>query len=73
MKIQPKDLDFATTATPDQMKEMFTTEGTCMINTKGEKHGTVTARINDKENFEVCSLLYGKVRLFGMGFWFEVR
>jgi len=56
MKIQPKDLDFATTATPDQMKEMFTTEGIRMINTRGEKHGTVTARINDKENFEVCSL-----------------
>lgn len=56
MKIQPKDLDFATTATPDQMKEMFTTEGIRMINTKGEKHGTVTARINDKENFEVTTL-----------------
>ena len=53
MKIEPKDLDFATTATPDQMKEMFTTEGIRMINTKGEKHGTITARINDKENFEV--------------------
>jgi len=69
MKIQPKDLDFATTATPDQMKEMFTTEGIRMINTKGEKHGTVTARINDKENFEVCSLLYGKTTLFRIGFW----
>jgi tRNA nucleotidyltransferase (CCA-adding enzyme) len=56
MKIQPKDLDFATTATPDQMKGMFTTEGIRMINTKGEKHGTVTARINDKENFEVTTL-----------------
>jgi len=56
MKIQPKDLDFATTATPDQMKEMFTTERIRMINTKGEKHGTVTARINDKENFEVTTL-----------------
>lgn len=54
MKIQPKDLDFATTATPDQMKEMFSTEGVRMINTKGEKHGTVTPRINDRVNFEVC-------------------
>jgi hypothetical protein len=60
MKIQPKDLDFATTATPDEMKAMFTMEGIRMINTKGEKHGTVTARINDAENFEVCLLLYGK-------------
>ncbi|PNF36518.1 CCA tRNA nucleotidyltransferase 1, mitochondrial [Cryptotermes secundus] len=56
MKIQPKDLDFATTATPDQMKEMFSAEGIRMINTKGEKHGTVTPRINDKENFEVTTL-----------------
>lgn len=53
MKIQPKDLDFATTATPDQMKEMFSAEGVRTINTKGEKHGTVTPRINEKENFEV--------------------
>ncbi|XP_031327539.1 CCA tRNA nucleotidyltransferase 1, mitochondrial [Photinus pyralis] len=53
---KPKDLDFATTATPDQMKEMFTTENVRMINTKGEKHGTITPRINDKENFEVTTL-----------------
>ncbi|KAF2895811.1 hypothetical protein ILUMI_10377 [Ignelater luminosus] len=53
---KPKDLDFATTATPDQMKEMFTTENIRMINTKGEKHGTITPRINDKENFEVTTL-----------------
>ncbi|KAJ9601542.1 hypothetical protein L9F63_000285 [Diploptera punctata] len=38
MKIEPKDLDFATTATPDQMKEMFNAEGIRMINTKGERH-----------------------------------
>lgn len=56
MKITPKDLDFATTATPDQMKEMFTQEEIRMINDKGEKHGTITARINDKENFEVTTL-----------------
>lgn len=56
MKIQPKDLDFATTATPDQMKEMFNAEGIRMINNKGERHGTITPRINDKENFEVTTL-----------------
>lgn len=50
---QPKDLDFATVATPDQMREMFTEENIRMINLKGESHGTITARINDKENFEV--------------------
>ncbi|XP_018322908.1 CCA tRNA nucleotidyltransferase 1, mitochondrial [Agrilus planipennis] len=53
---KPKDLDFATTATPDQMKELFTNEGIRMINMKGEKHGTITARINDKENFEITTL-----------------
>jgi tRNA nucleotidyltransferase (CCA-adding enzyme) len=44
----PHDVDFATTATPEQMKEIFDNEGIRMINTKGEKHGTITARINDK-------------------------
>lgn len=52
----PKDIDFATNATPDQMKEMFMAEEIRMINMKGEKHGTITARINDKENFEVTTL-----------------
>uniref|UniRef100_A0A1A9X1T7 Poly A polymerase head domain-containing protein n=1 Tax=Glossina brevipalpis TaxID=37001 RepID=A0A1A9X1T7_9MUSC len=56
MEITPKDIDFATTATPDQMKNMFTLEKIRMINPKGEKHGTITARINDKENFEVTTL-----------------
>ena len=48
--------DFATTATPDQMKAMFEAEGVRTINALGEKHGTVTARINDRENFEVTTL-----------------
>ncbi|CAB3383462.1 Hypothetical predicted protein [Cloeon dipterum] len=56
MGINPHDLDFATTATPEQMKEMFERENVRMINTKGEKHGTITPRINDKENFEVTTL-----------------
>lgn len=56
MHKQPQDLDFATTATPTQMREMFENEGIRMINTKGEKHGTITARINDKSNFEVTTL-----------------
>ncbi|CAG4957512.1 unnamed protein product [Colias eurytheme] len=51
-----KDLDFATTATPNQMKDMFTKENVRMINMSGEKHGTITPRINDKENFEVTTL-----------------
>lgn len=53
---QSHDIDFATTATPDQMKEMFELAGIRMINAKGEGHGTITARINDKENFEVTTL-----------------
>lgn len=56
MNIQPTDLDFATTATPDEMKQMFNDEGVRMINLTGEKHGTITARINDKENFEITTL-----------------
>lgn len=56
MGMKPTDLDFATTATPQQMKDMFNAESIRMINTNGEKHGTITARINDKENFEVTTL-----------------
>nr|CAH7764677.1 unnamed protein product [Callosobruchus chinensis] len=56
MGIKPKDLDFATTATPTQMKEMFTAEDIRMINMNGEKHGTITPRINDKENYEITTL-----------------
>lgn len=56
MGIHPKDLDFATTATPTQMKDMFTKEEIRTINTNGERHGTVTSRINDKANFEVTTL-----------------
>lgn len=44
----PHDVDFATTATPTEIKEMFETEKIRMINATGEKHGTITARINDK-------------------------
>ncbi|XP_016987747.1 CCA tRNA nucleotidyltransferase 1, mitochondrial [Drosophila rhopaloa] len=56
MSIPPKDIDLATTATPDQMKAMFEKEEVRMINANGEKHGTITPRINDKENFEVTTL-----------------
>ncbi|KRT82923.1 hypothetical protein AMK59_4840 [Oryctes borbonicus] len=56
MGLTPKDLDFATTATPEKMKQMFEKENIRMINAKGEKHGTITPRINDKENFEITTL-----------------
>uniref|UniRef100_A0A2C9JVM8 Poly A polymerase head domain-containing protein n=2 Tax=Biomphalaria glabrata TaxID=6526 RepID=A0A2C9JVM8_BIOGL len=52
----PVDLDFATTATPAEMKEMFTKENIRMLNMNGEAHGTITARVNDKENFEITTL-----------------
>merc|ERR550519_2158345 len=40
---------------------MFDTENIRMINELGEKHGTITARINDKDNFEVTTLRIDKV------------
>ncbi|KAM8756674.1 CCA tRNA nucleotidyltransferase 1, mitochondrial isoform 2-T2 [Acanthopagrus schlegelii] len=52
---RPEDVDFATTATPEEMKRMFQNAGIRMINNKGEKHGTITARLHN-ENFEVTTL-----------------
>lgn len=56
MDISPADVDFASDATPSQMKEMFAREGIRTLNKNGEEHGTVTCRIDDKENFEVTTL-----------------
>ena len=56
MGINPHDVDFATTATPEQVKKMLTDADIRMINPSGEKHGTITARIDDEENFEVTTL-----------------
>ena len=53
---QPKDLDFATTATPDQMEEMYKKNNVRVIaGESGKKHGTITCRI-DEENYEVTTL-----------------
>lgn len=52
---RPEDVDFATTATPEEMKDMFQSAGIRMINNKGEVHGTITARLHN-ENFEVTTL-----------------
>ncbi|KAL4655997.1 CCA tRNA nucleotidyltransferase 1, mitochondrial isoform X1 [Arapaima gigas] len=52
---RPEDVDFATTATPDEMKSIFQAAGVRMISNKGEKHGTITARLHN-ENFEVTTL-----------------
>lgn len=51
----PTDLDFATVATPSQVKAMFTAADIRMINMNGEKHGTITPRIDDHQ-FEVTTL-----------------
>lgn len=56
LKIYPTDIDFATNATPEQMKKMFEQEEVRLINMNGEKHGTITPRINNKMNFEVTTL-----------------
>ncbi len=64
MQVKPHDIDFATTATPDQMKEMFEKETTAqirLINTNGEKHGTITLRLNERENYEITTLRVDKV------------
>ncbi|XP_032997079.1 CCA tRNA nucleotidyltransferase 1, mitochondrial [Lacerta agilis] len=53
--MKPQDVDFATTATPTEMKEMFQAAGVRMINNRGEKHGTITARLHE-ENFEITTL-----------------
>ena len=57
----PNDLDFATTATPTEMKDLFEKENIRTINALGEKHGTITARINDKVNYEITTLRIDKV------------
>ncbi|VDM68216.1 unnamed protein product [Strongylus vulgaris] len=56
MGIRPADVDFATTATPTQMKELFEKEQVRMLHKRGEEHGTITCRIDDKENFEITTL-----------------
>ncbi|KAL3985607.1 Poly A polymerase head domain family protein [Acanthocheilonema viteae] len=56
MGIKPSDVDFATNATPSEMKKLFIREGIRMLNKNGEEHGTITCRIDDKENFEITTL-----------------
>ncbi|ETN84332.1 tRNA nucleotidyltransferase/poly(A) polymerase family protein [Necator americanus] len=63
MGIRPADVDFATTATPTQMKELFDKEQIRMLHKRGEEHGTITCRMDDKENFEITTLRY--FRFFG--------
>jgi len=56
----PHDLDFATTAKPDEMVALFETEQIRMLNTNGIKHGTVTIHLDD-DNYEITTLRIDKV------------
>lgn len=56
MGIQPADIDLATTATPTEMKTLFERENIRMLHKRGEEHGTITCRLNEKENFEITTL-----------------
>jgi tRNA nucleotidyltransferase (CCA-adding enzyme) len=56
MNIVPKDIDLATNATPDEMKIMFERENIRTLNRNGEKHGTITVRLSDEENYEITTL-----------------
>jgi len=60
LSIIPHDIDFATTATPTEMIKMFNKENIRMINSNGEKHGTVTVHI-DGENYEITTLRIDRV------------
>lgn len=51
---EPKDIDFATDATPDEMQKMFDKAGIRHIPT-GIEHGTITAVVNG-EDFEITTL-----------------
>lgn len=51
----PTDLDFATTATPDEMVDILEKENIRLVNKGGLKHGTVTSHV-DGVNFEVTTL-----------------
>ena len=50
----PKDIDLATDATPDEMEKVFDSAGIKSVPT-GVEHGTLTAVINDKP-FEITTL-----------------
>lgn len=53
---KPKDMDFATDATPNEMKAIFDAEGIKWIAT-GEQHGTLTALgPESREPFEITTL-----------------
>lgn len=60
--IIPNDIDFATDARPDQMINMMSDKTNIRIITtpSGKKHGTVTARIDNKVQYEITTLRIDK-------------
>lgn len=56
MNKRPSDLDFATTATPQEMIEMFKAENVRISSKLGLAHGTVTPYIGEQEQCQVTSL-----------------
>ena len=57
---EPKDLDFATTALPEQMLALCSEHCWRTINANGLSHGTVTIRLDDI-NFEITTLRIDRV------------
>jgi tRNA nucleotidyltransferase (CCA-adding enzyme) len=43
------------------MKEFFEREQIRMLHKRGEEHGTITCRLNEKENFEITTLRIDEV------------
>ena len=57
---EPKDIDFATTALPEEMLTLCSQNNWRTINVNGLSHGTVTIRLDDI-NFEITTLRIDKV------------
>uniref|UniRef100_T1ILR3 Poly A polymerase head domain-containing protein n=1 Tax=Strigamia maritima TaxID=126957 RepID=T1ILR3_STRMM len=56
MKKFPVEIDCASTATPEQMKEMFLKEKVEILQNKGESHGTVFIRMGEDRTFQITTL-----------------
>ncbi|KRX26749.1 CCA tRNA nucleotidyltransferase 1, mitochondrial [Trichinella nelsoni] len=59
LNIIPVDIDLATTARPEEMNQLFLENSIRVLNKGGEKHGTVTCRIQE-QNFEITTLRVDK-------------
>jgi tRNA nucleotidyltransferase/poly(A) polymerase len=53
--VEPNDIDLATTATTDEMIEMFTKENVIMLNKGAIKHGTIRVRSHN-QSFEISTM-----------------